>query len=87
MKPACPAVDEPLLIDDLRPHLGKLNWQLRRVGLGVAVVVETEDGTVKDAKIIPTAMGHVTCDQCGTPFEACQEKLPACPNCGTVETG
>lgn len=77
---------EPVRIEDLRPALGDLNWQLRRMNLAVTVTVR-DTGVVESVNVVPQncSAWTITCNQCATVYAATQEKFPKCPTCGKLE--
>ncbi len=80
-------VGEPvksISIEDLRPMLGEINWQLRRINKCIAV--DVDDGLVVDVKLVEKQQWSITCDCCGKVY-ASYEKVPHCPQCGTAEIG
>lgn len=74
-----------LNIKDLRPYLGKLNWELRRIKLAIAVSTDKDSGEVVRVQVIPSQEWTVTCDGCGNKFFCKHEQYPKCPKCGIVE--
>jgi hypothetical protein len=82
------APEQPLRIDDLRPHLGQLNWQLRRLGLSLQVRTSVRGDGVVRAVTIETPgedTWTVTCDGCGLVYEPGRAAVPTCPTCGVAE--
>ena len=83
--------DRTLTMGDLRPHLGRLNWQLRRIGMSICVLATNVEGVPSDKWVIdnvylgPAHSWNATCDDCGTQYEINREVDPKCPNCGKLE--
>jgi rRNA maturation endonuclease Nob1 len=73
-------------IEDLRPMLGQLNYQLRRMDKKISVHIQGETGTVMDVEVSDGSDWVFTCDSCGKEYKSL-DKVPACPVCGTVEIG
>lgn len=82
--PKTAAAEEPLRIEDLRPELGRLNYQLRRIGLNVRVYVD--DGVVVRAELVGDASAwYVDCAFCGTRYDPARAAKPTCPQCGLAD--
>jgi hypothetical protein len=75
--------DAPLTIHDLRPYLGRINWQLRRLNTGLVVTVD-ENEHVKSVCLADSQNWIITCDQCANEYESVQ-RIPICPQCGFAE--
>lgn len=76
---------DPLSMEDLRPHLGELNWQLRRAGIAIGVL-EDSNGRVTEIQLAPDTNWTITCDACSLRFEDLErERFPKCPACGHRE--
>ncbi len=73
-------------IQDLRPMLGRLNYQLRRMDKKIEVHVQGESDVIIDVRITDGSVWVFTCDSCGKEYKSL-DKVPACPVCGTVEIG
>jgi hypothetical protein len=87
-RPRSTAPEAPVKIDDLRPALGQLNWQLRRLGLSLQVRTSVRgDGVVRAVTLEadPGDTWTATCDGCGLVYEPGRAAVPTCPTCGTAE--
>jgi rRNA maturation endonuclease Nob1 len=76
---------EALRIQDLRPFLGQINWQLRRIEKRISVEVE-DGGAVLRVELLDGQVWTIGCDACGEKYSS-TEKIPFCPKCGTPEPG
>lgn len=79
------SVIESLCIEDLRPFLGQLNWQLRRIEKRISVNVE-DDGRIVGVELLDGQVWKIGCDSCGEEYTS-TAKIPTCPKCGSVEGG
>lgn len=75
-----------LTIHDLRPHLGRLNWQLRRLGLKVQAVCDGAEVLGVEVKWSPDGW-FVDCEGCGLRYKAGREAEVKCERCQRVEEG
>jgi hypothetical protein len=81
--PRTTAAEAPVKIEDLRPHLGALNWQLRRLGLSLQVRMSVRgDGVVRTAELVAEQPWTVTCEGCAAVYDPGRAAMPTCPGCG-----
>ena len=86
------ASDTPVRMGDLRPHLGRLNWVLRRLGLSVCIIAdETQGATGNEWPVVQVYLGPAqgwiaVCDSCGLKYDVGREAEVKCPKCGHPES-
>jgi len=75
-----------LKISDLRPMLGKLNWQLRRINKTIVVqTVSIDSEIVIDVTTRNYADWTVHCDRCDLEYAAGTHEKVFCPRCDQEE--